>query len=200
MPTNFPFETSTRPLGIATLMSMILDFVAPLVLVRPPHAGPDSLARRVDPDVPGGVLLEGDPAEPAGLRRMPRVVEIDRVNLAVVQSLREIDKHGASIALIFKRRPIEQNLVDIQRFGKVNLNARVVTKHPEANRILAADELLRGIDAHVESGNTAGHCSRDTDRTRHAAFPRASELGARILCANWLLLRRGWGWRLAGLA
>src|ERR1019366_10235177 len=44
----------------------------------------------------------------------------------------------------------EENLVDATRFMQVELDARAVLEHLEADGVLAADELLLGIDADVE--------------------------------------------------
>ena len=44
----------------------------------------------------------------------------------------------------------EHDLVDVQVGVQIELNARVVLQHPEADAVLAGDELLLGIDADVE--------------------------------------------------
>ena len=51
---------------------------------------------------------------------------------------------------ILERGRAEENLVDVERFVQVELDARAVLEHPEADGVLAADELLFGIDADVE--------------------------------------------------
>jgi hypothetical protein len=54
------------------------------------------------------------------------------------------------------------NLIDLQVVIEVELNARVILEHLEANRILAADELLFRIDANVQIDKKADRCSRDS--------------------------------------
>ena len=57
-----------------------LDFVAPLVLVRPPDAGAFSLARRVNPGPASRIFTEGNATKPARLERIPGIVEVDLVD------------------------------------------------------------------------------------------------------------------------
>ena len=78
--------------------------------------------------------------------------------MAGVQGLRKINKHRAGVARVFEQRGFgsrpgfrrEENLVDTQLFGQVDLDARAVFQHAEADGVLAADELLVGIDANVK--------------------------------------------------
>ena len=90
-------------MGILDADVHVLDFVAPLVFVGPPDAGADAFAGGVDPGVAGGIRFEGDAAEAAGGARMAGVVEVDGIDLAGAQGLREIDEDGASgVALVFE--------------------------------------------------------------------------------------------------
>src|SRR5215813_11851554 len=45
---------------------------------------------------------------------------------------------------------IEQNFVDVQSLGKIELNASVLLQHLDANRILTADKFLFRVDPDVE--------------------------------------------------
>src|ERR1039457_3196799 len=98
----------------------------------------------------GGVFPERDSTEPARLERIPRVVKVDGVHAAGAERLREVHEDGAGVALVMERGGAEQNLVDVERFMQVELDARVVLKHLEAEGVLAADELLFRVDADVE--------------------------------------------------
>ena len=111
---------------MATLMSHVLDFVAPLIFVGPPDAGADAFAGGVDPGMAGGIFVESDAAEAALLRRMAGVVEVDGVDLSGAQRFREVDEDGAGIALVFERGCAEKNFVDVQRGVQIELDARAV--------------------------------------------------------------------------
>ena len=91
------------------------------------------------------------PPKRPGLRRVAGVVEVDRVDLALLQRLREVDEHGAELALVLQRRVAPSRILStFSVVDQVELDARVVLQHPEADRVLAADELLLRIDADVE--------------------------------------------------
>ena len=45
---------------------------------------------------------------------------------------------------------LEEDLVDVELVGQVELNARAVFQHPETDGVFAADEFLFGIDADVQ--------------------------------------------------
>ena len=98
----------------------------------------------------GGILLEGDGAEAAGLDGIAGVVEVDRVDLPGAERLREVDEDGAGIALVLEQRGAEQDFVDVERGLQVELDARAVLQHLEADGVLAADELFLRVDADVE--------------------------------------------------
>src|ERR1700735_4452860 len=123
----------------------ILDFVAPLVLVWPPHARAYTFARRVNPRTAFRIFSECEYAEPSRCHRSSGIVEVDGVNAAFLECLGKIDKHGPEFALVFERDCSEQNLIDIKSRGQVELNARVVLQHLETDRVFPADELLLRI-------------------------------------------------------
>ena len=150
LPLSRPLDASTSPLGSADADIHRFDFIPPLILVGPPDACSGPLAGRRDPVPAGRVLLEGEPAESAGLDGCARIVEVDRVLAARLQRLGEIDPDRVQLALVAKRRVAEQNPVDRQVCVEVELNPRVVLQHLEANRVLAADDLLHRIDADVQ--------------------------------------------------
>ena len=117
----------------------LLDFVAILVLVRPPHAGADVLAGGVDPRPAGRVGPERDAAETAALRGSPRIPERHLVHAASLQPFREIHEHGAGFALVLQIASAERNAVDVQCRGQIELDARRVLQHPEPDGVRAAD-------------------------------------------------------------
>src|SRR6266545_7234346 len=77
-------------------------------------------------------------------------MEIDRVFAAGPQRLREIDEDGVDLAVELERRSAKENLLDLQVRVQVDLNAAVVLQHPKPDGVLAAQELLRGVDADVQ--------------------------------------------------
>ncbi len=98
----------------------------------------------------GGVFPERDSTEPAGLEGIPRVVEVDGVHAAGAEGLREVHEDGAGVALVVERGGAEEDLVDVERFVEVELDARAVLEHLEADGVFAAEELLFRVDADVE--------------------------------------------------
>ena len=98
----------------------------------------------------GGVFLEGDGAEPAGLHRVAGVVEIDAVGAAGAQGFRKVHENSAGIALVFQGGVAEQNLIDVEGGVQIELDARGVLQHPEADGDLAAEEFLFRVDANVQ--------------------------------------------------
>ena len=140
-----------------------------------------------------------DAAESSGLVRIPGVVKVDRIHLAGAQRLGKIDKHGAGIALVLERVVAQENLVDVQRVAQVELDARAVLEHPEADRVLAAETLLVGIDANVQVviEQVVVGAVRSVRAAQHVIArgdgrPRIVRPHARLLLSR--------GWRLAGLA
>ena len=127
-----------------------LDFVAPLVLVRPPDARADSFAGGVDPGTASRIFAKREAAESACFEGIPGVVEIDRVDPAGVEGLREINEDGAEFALVLQLCRAKEDLVDVERLLEVELDARVVLEHLEADSVLPADEFLVGVDADIE--------------------------------------------------
>jgi len=45
---------------------------------------------------------------------------------------------------------IKENLVDAQGIGQIELNAGIVLEHPEADRVLSANQLFRRIDSDIK--------------------------------------------------
>ena len=99
---------------------------------------------------PDGSLLERDAAEAAGLDGIPGVVEVDGVGAAGAERLGKIDEDGAGIALVLEGGVAEEDFVDVERGVQIELDARGVLEHFEADGVLAAEVFLFGIDAHVE--------------------------------------------------
>ena len=126
------------------------DFVAPLILVRPPDAGALALARRGDPGPPGRIRRERHPAEASLLARHARVVELDRIRAPGPQRLGKVHPDRVEFAIVFQRRRAEEDLLDGEVGVEVELDPRVVLEHLEANRVHAADRLLFRIDPDVE--------------------------------------------------
>src|SRR5580704_6129180 len=107
----------------------ILDFVAPLVLVWPPHARAYTFTRGVNPWTTFRIFSECEYAEPSRCYRSSGIVEIDGISAALLQCLRKIDKYGTEFAFILERDCSEQNLIDIKSRGQVELNTSVVLQH-----------------------------------------------------------------------
>jgi len=77
-------------------------------------------------------------------------MKIDGILLAGMQSLGEIDEDRAVIAFVLQFRRAEQDLIDVQRRVQVELNARVVLQHLEADDDFSAQILLLRIDANIQ--------------------------------------------------
>ena len=133
-----------------TLISMLLDFVAPLVFVGPPDAGADTFASGVDPRMAGGVLVNVNPPKRPVLFRISGVVEVDGVGVAGAKGLRKVDEDGAESRSYLSGVVPRRILSMLQRLLEVELDARAVLEHLEANGVFAADEFLVGIDANIE--------------------------------------------------
>ena len=84
--------------------------------------------------------------------RRAGVVKVDRVRRGPAFSVfGKVDEDGAELALVFEFGCAEQNLVDCRALAyEIELDALVVLEHLEADRVLAADHFLLGIDADVE--------------------------------------------------
>ncbi len=130
----------------------------------------------------GGILAKGDAAEAAGLARRARIVEVDGVFLALLERLGKIDEDGIQLALVLEIGGAEQDLLDRQVVVEIDLNPRIVLQHPEADGILAAQELLVRIDPHVEV------VGQQIVVGAIAAVLTAQDIGARWV--SWLRSRR----------
>ena len=80
-----------------------LDFVFPLIFVRPPDARAFAFAGREDPIPAGRIFTKSESAETADRLRRARVVEIYGVNAAGFQRLRKINKDSAGVTFILER-------------------------------------------------------------------------------------------------
>ena len=89
------------------------------------------------------------PNRPCLLRRAG-VVEVDRVFRPAFSVCGKSTKTVLSSRSYLSGVGAEQNLVDVQVGVQIELDARVVLEHLEADRVLAADRLLVRIDADVE--------------------------------------------------
>jgi len=98
----------------------------------------------------GGILPEGEAAEPARLGRASRVVKVDRIDGARLKGLGEVHEDRAEFAVVLERGLVEEDLLDVERGDQVELDAGVVAEHLEADGVLATNELLLRIDADVE--------------------------------------------------
>src|ERR1041385_8988590 len=67
-----------------------------------------------------------------------------------MQSLREVDKDRAGIALVFEQDSAEENLVDHQRVRQIKLYPRIVLEHFEADGVLPSDGLFLRINPDIE--------------------------------------------------
>ena len=143
-------ETSVSPFGNRDADIHVLDFVPPLVFAGPPHAGPFFFAGRKDPRATGGILLKDEAAEATDRRRRAGIVKLDRIGFPILQRLREVDEDRVGLPFVLQLRRVEQNLVDAQDVAQVDLNSCSIPEHLEANRVLAGDGFLLGIDPHVE--------------------------------------------------
>src|SRR6202046_567938 len=128
----------------------ILDFVAPLILVWPPHARANAFARGVNPWMALRIFSEREYAEPPRCYRSSGIVEIDGISVAFLHCLWKINKHRSELAFVLERCRSEQNLIDTKSGGQVELNASVVLQHLETDRVFPADELLFRVDADIE--------------------------------------------------
>src|SRR5688572_11443757 len=77
-------------------------------------------------------------------------MERDGVLAARLQRLWEIDEYGIELALVFQRRRSKQDALDRHVRVEVELDARVVFEHLEADAVDARDALSLRIDADVE--------------------------------------------------
>ena len=98
----------------------------------------------------GWIVAEGEASESARLQWRAGVIEINRVHAACSQRLRKIHEDGPRITLVLKRYGAQENFVDLERLGQVELDARAVLEHLEPDGVFAADELLFRIYADVE--------------------------------------------------
>ena len=64
--------------------------------------------------------------------------------------LRKVDEDRAFLARVLERRAGEQDAIDVQGLMQIDLDAVVVGQHAEADRVLAAEEFLIGVEADVE--------------------------------------------------
>ena len=64
--------------------------------------------------------------------------------------LLEVDEHGVDLTLEGERRRVHLDLLDREVRVEIDLNPGVVLQHPETDAVLAADQLLRRVDADVE--------------------------------------------------
>ena len=62
----------------------------------------------------------------------------------------KVDEDGAFLARVLERRAGKQNAIDGQGLMQIDLDAVVVGQHAEADRVLAAEEFLVGVEADVE--------------------------------------------------
>ena len=130
-----------------TLKSIDSTSSARLVLVGPPDAGALHLARRVDPGTACGVFPECHGAESPCRGRLPRVREVNGIDLTRLQGLGKTDEDGAELSLELERHLAKKDLVHTEGRMQVELDPGVVFEHPKPNQILAADRLLFRIDA-----------------------------------------------------
>ncbi len=84
LPLNFPFETSIRPFGIATLISMFSTSSRHWSLFGHQTLAPVSSQAVLIHGCPAE-SLKSEAAEPARLHGVARIVEIDRVRMAGAQ-------------------------------------------------------------------------------------------------------------------
>ena len=115
-----------------------------------------------------------------------------------MQRLGKVDEDGVELALVLQRRRAEQDLVDVQVGVQIELDARVVLQHLEANRVLAAEELLLRIDADVEVvgeqvvvGAIAPVLAAQDVRARRRRWLRSRRLPGRRCGCRRRRLRRG---------
>ena len=106
------------------------------------------------------VLIHGCPpasflkvmrAEPARLHRIPRIIEIDGIRCARLQSVSGKSTNTAPESRsYFSGAVAQQNFVDVQCRVQIELNSRRIRQHLEADRILPAEILLLRIDANIQ--------------------------------------------------
>jgi hypothetical protein len=134
----------------------ILDFIAPLVLIRPPYARALFFAGGIDQGLSHGIFAEDKAVETTHLHGVARVIELNGVNASVFQCLGKVNINGAACgALVLERlcaspRLVEHDFVDVEGWYEVKLNAASWLKHPEADNVLAAEHLMLWIHAYVE--------------------------------------------------
>ena len=126
-------------------------FVAPLILAGPPGRRAVTFVRGVDPVLAGRIGPEGQRVEPAVFARLARVVKLDRVGAAGCGASAENRRRPCCdrACTSASASPID-DLLDGEVREQLQLDARVVLEHLEADGVLAADPLLLGIDPDVE--------------------------------------------------
>jgi len=139
----------TEAFGVDTVEGNMLSLLLQALLVAPPSdlatlgvvlgRGP---ARSVAILLSGGKTRVAAVGEPAfgGL-----VLSVDARNVVLDYAGTRVE-----VPLVLQGRRAEQNPVDPEVGGEVELDPRVVGEHPEADPVRTRDRLLARIDAHVE--------------------------------------------------
>ena len=81
---------------------------------------------------------------------MARVVEVNGVDAARLQGLGEVDEDGSFLTLVLEPDCPQKDLVDMQCAMQIELDPSAVLEHPEANCVLALQELFVRVDPHIE--------------------------------------------------
>ena len=90
-----------------------LRLVAPLLFVGPPDVRAVTFAGGVDPGVAGGIGLEGEAAEAAGLGGAAGVVDVDGVGVVLAEGGGEVDVKGAAVAVVLQRGRAQVDFFDL---------------------------------------------------------------------------------------
>src|SRR5258708_14670044 len=79
-----------------------LDFVFPLIFVRPPDAGAFALASSQNPWTPNWVFAESETTETANRLRRAGIIEVDRISAAGFQRCGKVDEYRARVAFVLE--------------------------------------------------------------------------------------------------
>jgi hypothetical protein len=81
---------------------------------------------------------------------MARVVEVDGVDASRLQGLGKVYEDGSCVARVLKPDCPQKDLVDMQCAVQIELDPSAVLEHPEADCVLALQELFVRVDPHIE--------------------------------------------------
>src|ERR1035437_7151934 len=132
------------------------DFIAPLVLVRPPYACAFLFTCGIHERPAHRICAEDEAAESSHLHRMTRVVKIHRVYLPLVQCAWKVDIDRSATDTLpgqGRRRAVgifQGDSINTKRWHEVELNTLAILQHPESDGIHSTQKLLGWIHPHMQ--------------------------------------------------